>query len=144
MVYHDTGDANFSYLYPRDKFDELIVWSKSFKDLAEEQNRFYELYIDSFPQFTRALNLEDAGEVIVGVYHAGDCASNFAGYLGSNGYKTRVDLRLTDELPFLLISHHLRRGMPQQIVREHMREDQRLWELKKHAQDRQGEDILEE
>ena len=133
LVYQDTDDANFSYLYPQESFDELIVWNQSFRDLAKKKDEFRELYEGSFPQFTRALNLENLGEIVIGGYHAEDCVSNYAGYLYSSGYKTRIDLRLTDMLPFLLISHHLRKGMPRGMRDEHTEEDRRIWEHKKQA-----------
>ncbi|HVZ11406.1 MAG TPA: hypothetical protein VG965_00040 [Patescibacteria group bacterium] len=131
LTYQDTGDENFSYLYPREAFDELLIWSMSFADLVGSGKDFHKSYNESFPEFLEKLNLADGADVVVGGYHAADCVPNFSNWLRSENHNPRIDLRLTDELPFLLISHHFRNYLRQGLLMEHNSENRAIWEWKK-------------
>lgn len=130
LVYRDTDEANFSYLYPHDAFANVITWNRN-PDDWEDGEGFHELYKESFPEFRDALNPTTGGEIVVGGYHAGDCVINFAKYLRSQGFKAKIDLRLTDQLQFLVVSHELRKMTKGRMLQEMMRDDKRSWEVKK-------------
>lgn len=144
IIYRDTTSETFSYLYPQSKLKNIIRWEKTCSDWdnkdSSDYQKFRQLYKSYMPKLLGELNLQNKAEVIVGGYHAKDCVATFAAYLRKEGFRTKVDLRLTDELSFLLISHLLRRMLPEEMRREHAKEDRLLWEYLKEDE----EDIIEE
>lgn len=127
IVYRDTNDANFSGLYPREKVDRLVKWDQTFGDWGEEDEAFHKSYQETLPQFVEALDLKNGANVVVGGFHAGDCVAKFVAHLRNNGYNATFDLRLTDQLPFLLVSHQIRRMLPSDMVHMHQKDSAIVW-----------------
>lgn len=134
VIYEDTNSETFSYLYPRNQFQNIIRW-KAFGNWGNDE-KFRQFYESGLPVILKELNLREKAEVVVGGYHAKDCVAAFAGYLKKEGFRTKVDLRLTDELPFLLISHRLRRMLPKEMRKEHARVDRLTWEHLKQEEEK--------
>lgn len=127
IVYRDTDQTNFSRLYPRNLFQNIINWNQTFTDWGQGNQSFHESYQNAIPNLIRNLNLEKNAQVAVGGYHAKDCVALLSAYLENLGFRATIDLRLTDQLPFLLVSHRFRRMLPGAMRKEHREEDSRVW-----------------
>ena len=138
VVYRDTDSETFSYLYPQNQFQETIKWG-DFGAWGSNE-KFTQFYENGLPEMLRELNLREQAEVVVGGYHAQDCVARFVAYLKREGFRAKVDLRLTDELPFLLISHRLRKELPLEMRKEHAQQDGLIWKQIKRVE----EDLIEE
>jgi len=133
IIYRDTDSETFSYLYPQSNLQHIIRWGQTFDDWenkgSKENQEFDELYKSFLPTLLADLNLQDNADVIVGGYHAKDCVAKFAAYLRQKGFKAKVDIKLTDQLPFLLISHRIKRNLPEGMKKEHVQIDRVIWEI---------------
>lgn len=103
IVYADTTSDLESGLYDSQLFDSTV--SKGI-NLAEWNRDNYQ---SALPHIIEELNLTSQSSVVVGGYHATDCVVEMASALRQQGHSGQIDLRLTNELPFLLASHKARK-----------------------------------
>lgn len=125
VVYDDTTPELTSGLYDPSQFDYIIPTGITFADWTRDK---YKL---SLPNVIKALNLSPQASVIVGGYHAEDCVVEMASSLRRLRYSSNVDLRLTNELPFLLASHKARSLLGTDAPLSFRRQDRLIWEEKK-------------
>lgn len=133
VVYDDTNSETFSYLYPQSELQNIIKWV-TFGDWGNNEE-FRQFYENGLPDILKKLYLRDKAEVVVGGYHAEDCVAKFTAYLKKEGFRAKVDLKLTDKLPFLLISHRLKRMLPEEMRKEHAKKDRLLWKYLKEDEE---------
>ncbi len=131
VVYGDTQPDTFSYFYPQGQFQDIIRW-ETFHSWGKDWEQFYRR---GLPKILEGLNLQNNAQVIVGGFHAKDCVAKFTGFLREKGFKASVDLRLTNELPFLLISHRLRSKLPVEMRSDHAKKDRLIWENMKATEE---------
>jgi len=129
IVYEDTNSETFSYLYPQGLFQNIIRVG-AFNSWGNDE-KFTQFYENCLPDILKKLNPKKDADIVVGGFHAKDCIAKFTAFLKRKGFKARIDLRLTNELPFLLISHKLKNMLPQEMVKEHVREDNLTWGMLK-------------
>lgn len=103
IVYADTTSQALSHLYPLELFSRNISVESTFSNWTHEAH----------PQQLRAvveqINFPLRVEFIVGGFHANDCVATMAGVLRACGYRSQIDLRLTEKVVFLLTSHYARK-----------------------------------
>ena len=107
VLYRDSTPETLSGLYPESSFDELIKMDTDFKQWTRER------YEEELPSIIKALNLTPGAQVIVGGYHSKDCVVSMTAALLKESFNASTDLRLTDQLSFLLLSHKARRMLPE-------------------------------
>lgn len=125
-VYDDTASETASGLYNLQLFDQLIPSGSTFAKWNRED------YLSKLPTIIDAFNLVPQASVVVGGYHAEDCVVEMTGALRRLGYRSSIDLRLTNELPFLLTSHRARTYLGSQAPLSVRSQDRLIWEAKKH------------
>lgn len=135
VVYRDTDSNTFSFLYPQSQLQNTIKWDKTFSDWSNNQDKFRQFYETGMKDIFKHINLKDKAEVVVGGYHAKDCVAKFTAFLRTKGFRATVDLKLTNELPFLLISRRLRKMLPVEMRRKHAKEDRFIWTLMKEDEE---------
>lgn len=121
IVYQDTNPENFSILYPVQEFDKLVAIPRKIDEWKHEE------HADLLNEAVGKLNLSETAETIVGGYHAFDCVVEMAKMLKKNNFNVQVNLLLTNELPFLLLSHRARVN----YGAEERKLDLDLWKMKK-------------
>lgn len=99
LLYSDSNEKNSSHLFPQNLFDGSVHLKKPFAKWQRDE------YQDELPEIISNLGLSNDAQVIVGGFHATDCLSAAAGAFRNAGFNTKADIRLSDKLPFLLISH---------------------------------------
>lgn len=103
ITYQDTTEATFSMLYPKSQFDTLIPVSRPFRRWRRE------IHPSLLQELVPKLQLVREANIVVGGYHAFDCVAWMVRVLRQNGYQTKPDLLLTNELGELLIAHIIRK-----------------------------------
>lgn len=129
VLYNDSTHETFSGLFPEETFDGLVRLEEDFDHWSHED------YNKELPEVINAFNLVPQAHVIVGGYHAKDCVVYTTATLRELGFVASSDLRLTDELPFLLISHQVRKAVPSIIRNDIVHEDKLIWENLKERQE---------
>ncbi len=130
-VYKDTDDQTFSYYYDKTLFDKIIRWDLKFADIVGEA--FKPAYARFMDNLRQELKTTDDAKVVVGGYHAQDCVLNFAHNLINNNINASIDLRLTNEATFLVVSHAAKRRLPSNLRKESAIEDIAIWNRKKEG-----------
>lgn len=124
-VYDDTEPEHFSGLYDYYSFDSILPIGHTYDQWTHER------YQSVISKIIDDLHLLPQATVVVGGYHAEDCVAEMAAALRRLGHASSVDLRLTDELPFLLIGHRGRKILGSSAPLSSREGDLIIWEDKK-------------
>lgn len=122
ISHQDTTNENFSLFYPQDLHDEFIHLQQPLTNWKRQR------YQDELKDLVKNLGLSKNSITVIGGYHATDCVAAAAGAIRKANHTAIVDLRLTDALPFLLLSH-----LERKLIYDANSQTQnlRIWEMKK-------------
>lgn len=125
LLYSDSTPETFSMYYPVEDFDSLVKATASVDGWTPKK------YKKELPGIIESFNLDPDSNVVIGGYHAEDCVAKAAAAFIKKGFKTSIDLKLTNHLTFLLVSHRARAMLPGWSRNETAQDDYLHWQVLK-------------